>query len=225
MLVSVLEGHRRWAPHYDSMRNPLLALETRMVRALLEPIPFGCCCVDVACGTGRWMTRLGRGGASVFGVDACPEMLAEAQRKSFTRDRIVLGDAVRLPFASSIADTVLCSFAAGYLPDLKTAFSEMTRVAKPGAKVILSDLHPAGIASGWTRSFRLETEVYEMQHFARCEEQLRESAQHAGLGLHVQIDACFAEPERPHFQAMGKDDIYLQVAHKPAVWIAVWKKP
>lgn len=224
MLISALAGHQRWAPHYDSHPNPLLSLETRILSELLSPIAFQCF-VDVACGTGRWMTYLRRRGARVFGVDLCPEMLAEAQRKPLARGRSVVGDAARLPFPSGGADAVLCSFAAGYLAHLQSALTEMARIAKAGARVIVSDLHPEGVSAGWTRSFRLGAELYEMEHFSPSLEAIRAAGHCAGLTLQMQIEACFSEPERPHFRAAGKEHLYLNLAGVPAVWIGIWTKP
>jgi ubiquinone/menaquinone biosynthesis C-methylase UbiE len=223
MLVSALQGHQRWARHYDSHPNPLLSLETRVLGDLLPPIA-GLRFLDVACGTGRWMTYLRQRGAHVFGVDVCAEMLAEAQRKPLARGRSVVGDATRLPFRSGAVDTVLCSFAVGYLADLQSAVAEMARVARPGARVIISDLHPERVSNGWTRSFRLGADVYEMEHFGPSLEQLRAAGQAGGLKLHTQIEACFGEPERPHFRGAGKEHVYFSLTGVSAVWVGIWTK-
>ena len=224
MLVSAQEGHQLWAPHYDSDANPLLALEARVLPDLLAPVQLRCF-LDVASGTGRWMTYLAERGARVFGVDLCSAMLAESAKKPSIRGRSVEADAGRLPLASGIADTVLCSFAAGYLPNLKCAIAEMARIAKFGGRVILSDLHPAGIAAGWTRSFRLVGEVFEMQHFAPSVEEFQAAAQMAGLRSYMQIDAYFGEAERRYFRAARKEHLYVQLASVPAIWIGIWTKP
>jgi ubiquinone/menaquinone biosynthesis C-methylase UbiE len=224
MFVSPIEGHRLWAPHYDADCNPLLALENRMLRRLLAPI-HARCFLDVACGTGRWMAYLAEKGGRVFGVDICAAMLAQAATKSILSGRSIQADAALLPVAAGIADTVLCSFAAGYLPDLKRAIAEMTRAVKKGGRVIVSDLHPAGVAAGWTRSFRLGEEVYEMQHFAPSVEEFRAAAQIAGLRCYSRLDAHFEEPERRYFRSAGKERMYAQLASVPAVWIGIWTKP
>lgn len=224
MLVSAIEGHRLWAPHYDADCNPLLALEGRLLPRLLAPIR-GRGFLDVACGTGRWMAYLAERGGRVLGVDLCGAMLAQAARKSILSGRSIQADAALLPFAGGVADTVLCSFAAGYLPNLRRAIAEMSRVVKTGGRVIVSDLHPAGVAAGWTRSFRLGGEIYEMQHFAPSIEEFRVAAQIAGLQCHAYLDACFGEPERRYFRAAGKERMYARLASISAVWIGVWMKP
>ena len=51
MRVSAIEGHRNWAPIYDTGPNPLLALETRVLSEKLSPFDAPRF-LDVACGPG-----------------------------------------------------------------------------------------------------------------------------------------------------------------------------
>jgi malonyl-CoA O-methyltransferase len=224
MLISSYEGHRLWAPHYDTQVSPVLALEARVLSDLLPPIASRCF-VDVACGTGRWMAFLRQRGATVFGVDLCPEMLAEARVKQQLRGRSILADAANLPFRTGVADVTLCSFAAGYLAHLHRTVFEMARVTKPGGRVIISDLHPAGVAAGWKRSFQISTSVYELNHFAPSVDELLAAGKTAGLQLYLQIENCFGEIDRPQFRAAGREHILRDLAGIPAVWIGIWKKP
>ncbi|HEY7303741.1 MAG TPA: methyltransferase domain-containing protein [Bryobacteraceae bacterium] len=224
MRVPPLEGHRLWAPKYDEALNPVVTLESRLLADLLCPIA-GKCIVDIACGTGRWMTHLCQQGASVFGADASAEMLAQAHAKRVLRGRLALADAASLPFCDRVADVSLCSFAAGYFSSLKTALSEMARITAHGGRVIVSDLHPAGIAAGWTRSFRVHGSVYEMEHLNLSLEEFRAAGRDAGLHLHIQMDASFGDPERLIFKAAGKTHAFSELSRVPAVWIGVWNKP
>lgn len=224
MRVSALEGHRLWAPYYDADTNPVLALESRALRALLSPIASKRF-IDVACGTGRWMAYLRERGATVFGIDFCVEMLGEAERKPFLCGRSAVGEAASLPFNSDVADAALCSFAAGYFPDLERAVTEMARITKRGGRVIISDLHPEGVAAGWRRSFHFGSGVYEMEHFSPSVDDLRTAAECAGLQLHIQIEAHFGERERRLFRAAGKEQMFPKLAATPAVWMGIWIKP
>jgi ubiquinone/menaquinone biosynthesis C-methylase UbiE len=223
MRVSALEGHRLWASTYDAGLNPVVALESRLLSDLLCPIN-GQSFVDVACGTGRWMTHLRERGASVFGADASPEMLAQACQKKTLRGRLVLADAGNLPLLDRIADVTLCSFAAAYFTSLKAVMGEMARITRRGGRVVLSDLHPAGIAAGWTRSFRLHGSVYEMEHFNPSLDEFRAAGRDANLHLHIQIDASFGDAERLIFRSAGKAHMLAELSRVPAVWIGIWNK-
>lgn len=222
--VSALEGHAIWAHAYDEEINPLLALEGRIAGQFLDPVPFRRF-IDVACGTGRWMRYLQANGGNPFGSDVCEAMLRVAERKQGLRGRCVLAEATLLPFATGFADVTLCSFAAGYFPDLALAARELARVTRRRGRVVLTDLHPAAIAAGWKRSFRVGSGSYEMEHFKRSDEQFRSAGDRAGLELEEQLDVPFGEPERALFKKAGKEDLFYEVSKVPAVWIGVWNKP
>jgi malonyl-CoA O-methyltransferase len=221
MRVSPAEGHTLWARQYDAGPNPLLALEARTVRRFLEPIPerrF----IDVACGTGRWMSYLQARGGYVFGCDLCKPMLKVAESKQALQGRCVLADATSLPFASRSADVTLCSFAAGYVPDVVQLVDELARATRFGGRVIVTDLHPLAPAAGWTRSFRVGTRIYEIEHVVHSEEQLYAAGERAGLRLETRLQVSFGEPERALFARAGKSEVFHSVAAIPAVWIGVW---
>lgn len=223
MRVPTLEAHRLWASSYDSTPNPVLALEMRIVKQLLCPTaPM--CFIDVACGTGRWMTYVRHKGAKIFGIDLCAEMLAEAARKPELMGRSVLAEASNIPFRTRIADIVLCSFAVAYLPNLNRSLIEMARILKPGGKLIVSDLHPTAVSAGWRRSFRSGNLVLEITHFRPSVDELRIAAERAGLQAQMQIESSFGESERPLFALAGKEDQFQSVSSIPAVWIGVWNK-
>lgn len=222
--VSPIEAHELWAPSYDAGPNPLLALESRVLLALLGSVD-GLSVVDVACGTGRWAQRLTTLGAHVTGVDACRAMLARAAAKRAIRRSLVLADARALPLRAGVADLVVCSFAIGYIARLGGAFAEMGRIARSGGIVAVSDLHPAAAAAGWTRSFRAGETVYQIEHVTRSRDQITRAARRAGLQLQLQAGYHFGRPERAVFAAAGKRDRFTAACEIPAVWIGLWKKP
>src|SRR5262245_3276005 len=113
--ASVLEGHALWAESYDRMDNPLLALEERVVNALL-PTRIDGCVLDVACGTGRWLRKLlGLGARRGIGLDLSPEMLAQASIQRGLQGSLVRGDCCLLPLPERSVDFVICAFALGYV--------------------------------------------------------------------------------------------------------------
>ena len=224
MQVSAIEGHRVWAPIYESGLNPVRALERRTVQNLLKPSLPGTV-IDVACGTGQQLLDFQSVGSEVFGCDACQEMLNEATKAPSLRGRVSLADAECLPFACSIADLVLCSLSLGYFQNINRVFAEFARTAKPYGLIAVSDLHPDALASGWTRSFRLGTQVYEIEHYRRTLEEVKRAASGAGLSRKLCQDIYFGPAESQIFQSAGKPESWETVQQTPALFIGLWEKP
>jgi SAM-dependent methyltransferase len=224
MRVSAIEGHRIWASVYDHGLNPILALERRVMRDVLGPLRPAKV-LDVACGTGQSLVHFQQGGSEVFGCDACEEMLSEAMKTVSLRGRVVLADAERIPFGTSTADLVLCSVSLGYFRSIDRVFRELARMAKPGGFIAVSDLHPDALASGWTRSFKLGEQVYELEHYPRAIEEVNAAGRGAGLTPTVYREISFDNPEFSIFQRAGKEDVFSRARRVPAVFIGLWEKP
>jgi ubiquinone/menaquinone biosynthesis C-methylase UbiE len=221
--VTAMEGHRNWAASYDAGPNPLLALETRLLLERLSPLR-ATRFLDIACGTGRWMLLAQQCGSRVFGVDFCPEMLLQASRKPGLAGCLSLADACRVPIADGAADLALCSFALGYLPSPHQALAEMARVSRRGGHVVVTDLHPRALAAGWTRSFRSDGQVYEMDHHLHPIAGWLAAAESAGLSLDWCLEASFGEPEREIFRQAGKDSLFPELRRIPALLAMSWTK-
>lgn len=218
-----MEGHRRWSATYDSDPNPLLALEFRVAAGLLGDLR-GRRFVDVACGTGRWMSEARRRGASTIGIDLCREMLLQAARRPEARSRLAQADAGCLPLAGECADLVMCAFSAGYLGDLPKAMAELRRITRPGGRIILSDIHPEGLRRGWTRSFRAGGRIFELQHHVHSAQQWREAGREARLAPVEWMEPRFGEPERSIFRRAGKEESFAAAREVPAVLITMWRR-
>ncbi|MEO3824613.1 methyltransferase domain-containing protein [Actinomadura sp. B10D3] len=107
--------------------------------------------LDVACGPGNVTRALAAGiGADglVVGLDASETMLARAVADTAPGDdvRYVRGDAADLPFRDGVFDAVCCFGALYLFDDPWTAVDGMTRVLKPGGRlVILTSRRPSRV--------------------------------------------------------------------------------
>ena len=105
--------------------------------------------LDVATGTGDLALALARcpGIDYVVGLDLLPEMATLARGKAAAGNRgahlgLLLGDALRLPFADGTFACVTAGFSLRNMPDLNRALSEMARVVQPGGRVTTLELTP-----------------------------------------------------------------------------------
>ena len=107
--------------------------------------------LDLCCGTGDISFALAKRGATVTGLDFNAQMLAVAeQRQSRTqkqdsgdangaRVEFMRGDAMQIPFPDSTFDIVTVGYGLRNLASWETGLTDMTRVAKPGARLVVLD--------------------------------------------------------------------------------------
>lgn len=141
--VPARAGYDRWAKIYDAYDNPLVALETPVVRHLLGDVS-GLEIADVGCGTGRHTVPLAQNGARVTGIDFSEGMLAQARTKvvGLPVELIRHDLATELPLRRAAFDRVISCLVIEHIHDLDTIFLEMARICRPGGFVVVSDLHP-----------------------------------------------------------------------------------
>ena len=223
--VAVQEGYERWAPTYDHDPNPLLALEERVLCRML-PRLAGKRVLDLACGTGRWLTRLMVWGASsAVGVDFSAAMLAGAKGKPSLRNRLVQGDCRAIPFVPACFDLVIHSFAVGHIRDVANVAREIRRVAAPSADVYVSDLHPLAYEQGWHTGFRDDRGRVEITTWPRSAQEFLALWMTSGFDCVQAVDCRFGEPERRIFARAGKERLLDFFRPTPAVLICHFRRP
>jgi demethylmenaquinone methyltransferase / 2-methoxy-6-polyprenyl-1,4-benzoquinol methylase len=147
---SVIAIFDRIAPVYDLMNAVITAGIDRRWRAAAvraARVSRGMRILDVACGTGSLTRSLaveaGPDGEAI-GVDRSSRMLARARAKRLTAGTAPtayqLADALALPFPDATFDAVTMAFGLRNLPDYSAALAEMTRVARPGARVVVLEI-------------------------------------------------------------------------------------
>jgi malonyl-CoA O-methyltransferase len=218
------DAHALWASSYDENPNPVLALEERTLEPLLPSLK-GCDVLDVACGTGRWLMHLVRGGASTAaGLDISPAMLRQSARKPGLAGQLIEADALAMPIRTGFADFVICSFGLSYIPDVSLFAKELSRVVKNGGLVVLSDLHPAAHTRGWKRSFRHNGTVVEISSFSRSIPRIRQAFEEQGFVSPVVVEANFGEAEKPIFEKAGKGDLWEEMGGEPAIYACMFRR-
>lgn len=101
--------------------------------------------LDAACGPGFYAEELVRRGAEVVGFDQSPAMVALSRRRAPEGDFRVHDAADPLAWlADGSVDAALMALALEYVDDRVALLSELHRVLRPWAPLVLSRLHPTG---------------------------------------------------------------------------------
>jgi demethylmenaquinone methyltransferase / 2-methoxy-6-polyprenyl-1,4-benzoquinol methylase len=132
----------RIAGVYDAMNSVMTAglhHRWRERAADLARIGPGTHALDVATGTGDLAIALARRGGDVVGSDFSEGMLARARTKS--RDvRWEQANALALPYDDNAFDAATVGFGARNFSDLQRGLAEMTRVVRPGGRVVILEI-------------------------------------------------------------------------------------
>lgn len=132
------------APSYDFVNSLMcLRLHYRWRAKAVEVLGLreGESALDVCCGTGDFMVALGKAvrGGRVVGVDFCAPMI-ERVREKLAEPEVSLGDACRLPVASSRFDGATVGWGLRNVPDVAAALGEIHRVLRPGGRFVTLDM-------------------------------------------------------------------------------------
>ena len=132
----------RIARVYDRMNSVMTAgmhHRWRQRAAELARVGPGSTALDVATGTGDLAIELARRGAEVTGSDFAPAMLEIARRKA-PGLRFEEGNALELAHPDDSFDAVTVGFGARNFADLDRGLAEMTRVTRPGGRVVVLEI-------------------------------------------------------------------------------------
>ena len=141
----------RIASLYDRMNSVMTAglhHEWRRRAADLAELSPGGRALDVATGTGDLALELAARvapGGEVVGVDFAEKMLELARRKAGAgredvRVRFESGNALALGYPDGAFDAATVGFGARNFSDLERGLSEMTRVVRPGGRVVVLEI-------------------------------------------------------------------------------------
>jgi ubiquinone/menaquinone biosynthesis C-methylase UbiE len=112
--------------------------DPRIVKAVLGllNVPAESIVTDVGAGTGNYSNAIAeQGRLTVHAIE--PSAVMRAQAVPHARVRLMEGAADAIPLPDGAADGVVSTLAIHHFPDLKRAFQEMARVARPVAPIVL----------------------------------------------------------------------------------------
>jgi ubiquinone/menaquinone biosynthesis C-methylase UbiE len=196
---SVERGYADWSKTYDLPGNPLIHLEETVLVPLLDALTPGRA-LDAACGTGRVSARLAAAGHDVVGVDATPEML-ELARAKVPGAEFVEGRLEALPVEDGGFDLVVCCLALDHCADVGPPIAELARAARPGGRVVISDIHPTMIHLGGQAAYVDERGAWA---FVRGHAHLHSEYLSALSAAGLEVDQLFEPPPNQGWFEMQK---------------------
>jgi malonyl-CoA O-methyltransferase len=183
-------------------------MDTAAVREFTPPLAARTL-LDAGCGTGRRLPHPSADGPRMaIGVDLVLEMLAQGKGRPGIRT-VVAADFQALPFGADRFDVVWCRLSIGHLAQLEPCYREFARVMRPGARLIVTDFHPAAARAGYLRSFRDSNGVLRvLEHHVHDTSDHDRSARRAGLVLERQLELRIGPEVRSFYETTGKLDRY-----------------
>jgi len=150
----------RWSARYDrSFAQPLLfaPVHRSVVAAVAPRLPRSGAVLDIGCGTGQLLDRLGsaRPGTALVGLDRSAGMVGAARAKR-PHLQVEAGTAEALPHPDRCFDMVVTTLSFHHWSDRRAALGEVFRVLRPAGLFALTDMsiddlprHPAAL---WARA-------------------------------------------------------------------------
>jgi ubiquinone/menaquinone biosynthesis C-methylase UbiE len=145
---------RSWARWYDWLDVLTFGSQKRLLRSVVRAAApdVGDAVLDVGCGTGALALLVDEAvGADgrVEGIDASPEMIAEARRKIAEeggRANVQVALIEKIPFGDGEFDIATSTYVFHHLPDdlKRTGLEEIRRVLKPGGRALIVDFAGGG---------------------------------------------------------------------------------
>ena len=180
------------AQHYDRVLEPVNAPLRRLALRQISTGP-GMRVLDVGCGTGAHLAAYAETGASCWGVDLSPAMLAVARDRLPEGVELSLENAGSLSFESGFFDLVFTSMFLHELePETRVGvLAEMGRVTSPDGSMLIIDYRPGDLrwkGRAW-RAFSTATErIAGTQHYTAWRRYLAEGGVAAQLPDHLAVE-------------------------------------
>lgn len=205
------EAYDQWSEAYDSQPdNLMLALDEQVTSALLEGISLQSKTIaDVGCGTGRHWEKIRSGNPDkIIGFDVSAGMLAILKQKYPEAETYLVND-IHLPvLENESCDLVISTLTLAHIQDLEGALNEWNRILKPGASMMITDYHPAALARGAQRTFRVNEQTIAIRNYVHSIGKLKELAGQLQLRNQRFIERKIDEEVRHYYEKQHAVSIY-----------------
>ena len=130
----------KFAEKYEKLTEKLETKTREHTHSLIKSSLKDKNLLDVGCGSGADAKYYLNKGAKVFGIDISKKEIEIIRKK--IKGNFVVGNMDKLPYKSNTFDIITSTYALQNSSKVTKAITEMIRVAKPGAQILILTKHP-----------------------------------------------------------------------------------
>jgi len=210
-----------WADNYDNQPgNLVLDLDKQSFAELISNI-----CLenkkiaDIGCGTGRhWPLLYASHPNLVMGFDVSEGMLLQLRQKfPHAIAQHISGNQLEM-VPDAFVDCLVTTLTIGHIKNIAPAIAAWARIMKYGADLIITDFHPAILASGGKRSFQHRGKNISVRNYVHPLEDVMRISRLYGLTLVSKQEKFINEEVQHYYAAKNALHVYDRFKSMPVIY-------
>jgi len=206
-----ITAYNLWSSTYDLQTdNLIIHLNEIIFTQLLEKINVeSSIIIHIGCGTGsHWEKILSKNPSQLIGYEVSEQMLAKLFKKYPTAKAYISRNNLLKELKDNFCDLIITTLVIGYIKKLPSVFNEWNRVLKQKGNIIITDLHPAAIKNGATRSFKNKEQTILIKNYLHSIDEIRKLANKAGWKEVAFIERKVDERVKFFYEKLNRLDAY-----------------
>ncbi|HEX4372970.1 MAG TPA: class I SAM-dependent methyltransferase [Puia sp.] len=215
------DAYDLWSQNYDNQPgNLMLDLDEIIFSELLKEINIENKIVaDIGCGTGRhWEKILGEHPKSLTGFDVSEGMLNKLKEKFPSSTVKKISDNVFRKEPDNYYDVIISTLTIAHIENINEAISSWARILKKGGDIIITDFHPALLANGGKRTFKVDQHQFAVTNFVHSIDDVSNILRDVNLFIINKIEKRIDESVKHYYQNQNALDIFNKFKGEPVIY-------
>lgn len=215
------DAYDLWSENYDDQPgNLMLDLDEIIFSELLKEINIKNKIVaDIGCGTGRhWEKIFSEHPKSLTGFDISEGMLNKLKEK-FPSARVKkISDNIFKKEPDNYYDVIISTLTIAHIENVSEAIAAWSRILKKGGDIFITDFHPALLAHGGKRTFKVDQHHFVVTNFVHSVDEINNLLRAANLFIINKIEKRIDEPVKHYYQNQNALDIFNKFKGEPVIY-------